>query len=74
MMGDVTEVPGDSVRFVCDSGRTMFEVRVGIDGKSVEVRGVERTRVNGVLYATSLCVIPHVANSITVTAAPYDGV
>ena len=74
MTKNVAEVAGDSVRFVCDDGRTMFEVRAGKDGKSLEVRGVDDAKVNGVLYGTALCVIPHVTNSITVAAIPYDAV
>ncbi len=74
MMNDVAEVAGDSVRFVCDDGRTMFEVRIRKDGKSLEVRGVDTAVVNGVLYGTALCVLPHVTNSITVAAIPYDAV
>ena len=74
MTKDVAEVAGDSVRFVADDGRTMFEVRAGKDGKSLEVRGVDNAKVNGVLYATALCVIPNVTNSITVAAIPYDAV
>ncbi len=74
MMNDVAEVAGDSVRFVCNDGRTMFEVRVCKDGKSLEVRGVDVAKVNGVLYGNALCVIPHVTNSITVAAIPYGAV
>jgi len=72
LMNDVAEVDGDCVRFVCADGRAMFEVRINKDGKSLEVRGVDNCKVNGVLYGTSLCVIPHVANSITIAAVPYD--
>jgi hypothetical protein len=53
MMNDVAEVAGDSVRFVCDDGRTMFEVRIRKDGRSLEVRGVDTAIVNGVLYGTA---------------------
>lgn len=74
MMNDVAEVAGDSVRFVCDDGRTMFEARIRKDGRSLEVRGVDTAIVNGVLYGTALCVIPNVTNSITVAAIPYDEV
>jgi len=74
MMNDVAEVAGDSVRFVCDDGRTMFEVRIKKDGASLEVRSVGTAKVNGVLYGTTLCVIPHVTNSITVAALPCDAV
>lgn len=72
MMGDVADVSGDRVRFVTDDGRTMFEVSVGKDGRSIEVRCVDTAMVNGVLYGTALCVIPRVTNSLTVAAIPYD--
>lgn len=72
MMNDVAEVAGDSVRFVTDDGRTLLEVRIRKDGASIEVRGVDNAFVDGVLYGTALCVIPHVTNSVTVAAIPYD--
>ena len=74
MMNDVAVVPGDCVRFVTNDGRTMFEVRIKKDGASLEVRGVDTAIANGVLYGTALCVIPHVTNSVTVAAIPYDQV
>lgn len=74
MMNNVAKVDGDYVRFVSDDGRTLFEVRIQKGGASLEVRGVDNAMINGVLYSTALCVIPHVTNSVTVAAIPYDQV
>lgn len=70
--GDVAEVAGRCVRFVGEDGQTMFEVSVGKDGKSLEVRSVENAKVAGVLHGTILHVIPNASNSVTVAVVPYD--
>lgn len=61
-----------AVRFVTEDGRTMFEVKAGKDGRSLEIRAVDTTRVDGVLYAGLLDVRPIVANSIRVFVRRYD--
>jgi len=62
----------DTVRFVVDDGRTMFEVRAGKDGKSIEVRGVEVCFVDGTMYSEALVVYPNCSNSILVRVRRYD--
>lgn len=63
---DNERVEGNSVRFVTEDGRTMFEVSAGTDGRSLEVRAVDSTRVNGEVFDARLEVLPNVTNSITV--------
>lgn len=72
LVGDVARVVGKSVRFVCDDDRVMFEVHVGTDGKSIEIRAVENCKVGGILYSSRLLIEPNVSNSITVSVARYD--
>jgi hypothetical protein len=45
------------VRFVTDDGRTMFEVHIGQDGRSIEIRGV---------HNSSLVACPNASNSLTI--------
>lgn len=71
MTNSAVEITGDSVRFVCEDGRTMFEVRVGRDGKSLDVCGIDNATVDGVLYGTTLCIIPRTANNAIITTVPY---
>ena len=65
---DVEQVPGNTVRFVTEDGRAMFEVSCGKDGRSIEVRGVESTKVSGEIYSNLIDVRPNVANSVTLMA------
>ena len=69
---DVQTLPVKGVRFVTDDGRTMFEVYSGKDGRSIEVRGVDVTKVGDVLYANSLAACPNASNSMTICVLPYD--
>jgi hypothetical protein len=50
----------------------MFEVFIGKDGRSIEVRGVDFVRVNNVLYGSSLAAYPNASNSLTIRTLPYD--
>lgn len=68
---DAAPVPGDRVRFMTPDGRCMFEVRVGDDGRSIEVHGVETARVDGVLYSETLLVQPCAWNSVNITTKEY---
>lgn len=72
MTGDVAKIDATRVRFVAQDGRTMFEVSAGLDGKSIEVRGVETTRVGGVLHSERLAICPTVSNHIVIRACLYD--
>lgn len=69
---DATRLKEITVRFVTEDGRTMFEVMAGKDGRSINVRAVEVTKVDGVLYAGNIDVRPNVANSIDVLVRKYD--
>jgi len=69
---DAKRLTEKTVRFVTEDGRTMFEVIACKDGRGIEVRAVDSTRVDGVMYAGLIDVRPSVANSITVRVRPYD--
>lgn len=62
----------DVIAFLTDDGRTMFEVGIGADGRSLDVRAVDCCHVGGVVYDTRLVVHPECANSITIATKPYD--
>lgn len=72
MTHDVADVDAHSVRFCADDGRTMFEVRCGEDGRSIEVRGVDCCRVGDVLYSELIDIRPKSANSVLVRVREYD--
>jgi hypothetical protein len=59
------------VCFIAEDGRTMFEVRTGDDGRSIEVRGVDVCKVNGVLYEGRFTVRPMASNAVDIVAVPY---
>ncbi len=60
------------VRFVTEDDRTMFEVYTGKDGTSIEVRGVDVTKVENVLYDSKLAACPNSSNSLTIRVCRYD--
>lgn len=62
----------ERVRFVAPDGRDMFEVSVGKDGFSIEVRGIASTRVDGVLYREQFDIEPNCSNCVTIRAKKYD--
>ena len=68
---DVQTLPANSVRFVTDNGKTMFEVHIGQDGQSIEVRAVVFVKVDDTLYGSRLAVCPNASNSITVRTVTY---
>lgn len=68
---NVQTLPVNGVRFVTDNGRTMFEVHIGQDGRSIEVRGVDFAKVGDMLYDSKLAVCPNASSSITVRTVPY---
>ena len=69
---DVKAVEGKAVPFVTGDGRTMFEVRSGDDGQSIEVRAVEMTKHNGRIHSNHLLIEPRYANGVTVRAPIYQ--
>lgn len=73
-MADVKNVAGNFVRIVTEDGRTMFEVTVGKDGRSIEIRGVECCKVDGAIYAEQLSIQPNSSNSVTIRPVLYEEV
>lgn len=72
LLKDVQDVPGKSISFYAEDGRTMFEVTVGSDGRSIEVRGVDNCIVDGVLHSNFFHVVPRAANSVTILCPKYE--
>lgn len=64
-------IEGTSVRFVAEDGRDAFEVSIGRDGRSIEVRGISSYRVDGVLYREKLEICAEASNSITISSKPH---
>jgi hypothetical protein len=69
---DAQRLEAKGVRFVTEDGRTMFEVHTGKDGTSIEVRGVDATFVEDVLYDSRLAACPNASNSLTIRVCRYD--
>jgi hypothetical protein len=69
---DVDILAAKTVRFVTDNGKTMFEVHIGQDGRSIEIRGVEVTKVEDLIYSSSLVACPNASNSLTIRTLLYD--
>lgn len=53
-------------------GRKMFEVCLGKDARSIDVRAVDVCKVNGVVYNARLEVRPSASNSIRIGTVRYD--
>lgn len=68
---DVKDVAASVVRFVTADDRTMFEFRCGDDGRSIEVRSVETTKIDGVIYDNRLLVAPTSTNGVNITVSRY---
>jgi hypothetical protein len=69
---DIQVLPVKGVRFVTDDDRTLFEVSIGKDGRSIQIRGVDVTKVGDMLYSSSLAACPEAANSLSIRTLPYD--
>ena len=65
-------VEGNTVSVVAEDGRTMFEVILGRDGHSIEVRSFAACKVNGILYDSRMLVQPESASGVVIQARPYD--
>lgn len=65
------ELDTDRIKFIAEDGRQMFEVVIGKDGVSFEVRGTSTCKVNGELYCERLSVEPNSSNAITIRAKKY---
>lgn len=68
---NVQEVNSDQVRFISDDGNAMFEVRIGKDGKSIEITGITETKHDDVLYGHFLTIEPKSSNRVVVRTLPY---
>lgn len=60
------------VRFLTDDGRAIFEVRIGEDGRSIEVRGVDSYKFDGVIYSEHIEIRPRYANGVEIRTLPHD--
>jgi hypothetical protein len=69
---DVKTVDADRVRFVANDGNTMFEVSICKDGRSLEIRGINVCKVDGVLYSETIDIRPRTSNSVEIRARLYD--
>lgn len=69
---DVQEIDAKSIRIVTDDDRCMFEVHLCKDGKSIEVRAVEMTKVNGVLFNNVLRICPQYNNQVVIRTEQYE--
>lgn len=54
------------MRIVAQDGHTMFEISLGKDERSVEVRGVEVCKIDGILYSERLRIEPRVSNDVVI--------
>lgn len=60
------------VRFTVGD-RTMFEVSIGRDGKSIEIRSVDYVKIDSVAYdRLEMSVKPVAANCVNVSLLPLD--
>lgn len=66
----------DSVRFIAEDGREMFEemfeVRIGKDGHTLEIHAVSCCRVDGILYEDRFVILPTGAKSVEIKAQVYE--
>lgn len=69
--GNVKQVDATAVRIVTQDGRTLFAIELGDDGRSIELRAVDVTRVDGKMYESSLQLHPRSSNSVIVRTREY---
>jgi len=67
------EIGFNRVRFVTPDGHGMFEVKIGDDGVSIEIRGIESSFVNGTVYTDALNIEPNCSNVVTIRTKKYEG-
>lgn len=74
MIGEVKTIDAAFLRFVCDDDeeRVLFEIRIGSDGRSLEVRAVDTFVSEGELYSNRLRIDPVVSNVVRVSTIPYE--
>lgn len=59
------------VRFLTDDGKPVFEVSIGEDGRSIEVRGVNTYTFDGSIYTEALEIRPRYTNSVEIRTVLY---
>lgn len=67
MKAKITDEHADRVKFVTEDGKTVFEVSVNEDGRSINVRGVDVCRFDGGIYIEALVIEPKVSNSVDIS-------
>lgn len=72
VMGNVQDVRGNSVRFINDEGRWLFEVQICKDGTSIQVRGVESHMIGDEIHVNSMTIEPKYSNCVVIRTLPYD--
>jgi hypothetical protein len=60
------------VRFLCDDGKAVFEVSIGDDGRSIEVRGVGSYCHGGDVYIEALEFSPRFSNVVEIRTKKYE--
>jgi len=72
LMKDVKPVDGQAIDFVTDDeGRLAFSVKIGEDGRSLEIRACDSFKVDDVLYDNQIIIEPQVSNSIVIRTRRY---
>ena len=69
---EAKDLEDNTVSVVAEDGRTMFEIILGKDGHSIEVRSFAACKVGGILYDSRLLVQPESVSAVVIQARPYD--
>ena len=69
---EAQDLEDNTVSVVAEDGRTMFEIILGKDGHSIEVRSFAACKVGGILYDSRLLVQPESVSAVVIQARPYD--
>ena len=69
---EAKDLEDDIVSVVAEDGRTMFEVTLGKDGHSIEIRSYAACKVGGVLYDSRMLIQPESVSAVVIQARPYD--
>ena len=72
LTGDVKQIEGNSVIFVAEDGRTMFEITAMPDGRTLDIRAVDHCDVAGTIYGTTIVVEPVRSNVVLVRTKEYE--
>ena len=63
---------GRKISVLADDGREAFSLRVGEDGRSLHIHGVDTFKAGGKLYGSRLLVQPGATNAVIVFARAYE--